>query len=222
MNGNEKNNSEKIMELIENARTIAVIPSKVAGADAFSAAVGLYNMLLATGKDVSLVYTGKVPEVAEHLVKKEEITANIFTRELLVSIDYSNTPAAKVHYSTDNDILTLKLSPVPKDFDRSRVKTFIKGMEFDVIFTVGVQELADLGQTYRELEEEFRAAKIINVDNTDRNRRYGAVNIIDTSAENLSMVVFRNCPTWGLQPDTKSAKALLTGMTYREVKVDSR
>jgi nanoRNase/pAp phosphatase (c-di-AMP/oligoRNAs hydrolase) len=222
MNENENNNAQRVRELIENARTIAVVPSKVAGADAFSAGVGLYYMLAATGKDASLVYTGKVPEVAEHLIKKEEISSNIFTRELLVSIDYSNTPAAKVHYSTENDVLTLKLSPVPKDFDKGRVKSYIKGMEFDVIITIGVQDLTDLGQTYRELEEEFRSAKIVNVDNTDRNRKFGIVNIIDTTASNLSMVLYRKASEWGLTPDDSSAKALLTGMTYREVKVDSQ
>ncbi|HLC93843.1 MAG TPA: hypothetical protein VJG85_02395 [Patescibacteria group bacterium] len=222
MNGSVISNSKKIMELIEDSRTIAIVPSKVAGADAFSAAAGLYAMLLDKGKDVSFIYTGKVPEMVESLVKKEEITSNIFTRELIVSIDYSNTPAAKVHYSTDNDILTLKLSPVPKDFDKNRVKSTIRGMEFNVIFTIGVQELGDLGQTFKELEEEFRVAKVINIDNTDRNQKYGLVNIIDNTADNLSLVVFKNCVDWGLLPDTKAARALLTGMTYREVKVDSR
>jgi nanoRNase/pAp phosphatase (c-di-AMP/oligoRNAs hydrolase) len=216
----DDNPTKKITELIEQSNRIAVIPSKVSGADAFSAAAGLYYMLKEKNKDVVFIHTGKAPEITEHLIKKDDITSNIFQRELLVSIDYSNTPAAQVHYSTENDVLVLKLSPIPRDFDRSRVKTNVSGFNVDLVITLGVQQLEDLGQVFRELENELRSTKTINIDNTDRNRRFGSVNLIDTSCDNLSLVVYKNAPEWGMIPTSRSAKALLTGMTYKEAKVD--
>ena len=216
----QENAAQRVKELVGESQRIAVIPSKVSGADAFSSAVGLYYMLREMGKEVLFIHAGKVPEITEGLIKKEDITSDVFQRELRVSIDYSNTPAAQVHYSTEEDVLVLKLSPIPKDFDRSRVRTNITGFNVDLVITLGVQQLQDLGQVYRELEDELRSARIINIDNTDRNRRFGIVNLVDPTSDNLSLVVFKNAPAWGMVPSTKAAKALLTGMTYKDVKVD--
>jgi nanoRNase/pAp phosphatase (c-di-AMP/oligoRNAs hydrolase) len=216
-----ESSSKKALELIENAKHIAIVPSKVAGADAFSAAVGLYHMLCAKEKDVTLIYPGKIPDVCAGIIEKEQTTTDIFSRELMVTIDYSETPAAKVHYSTEADVLTLKVSPVNKHFDLSRVKSSIIGFDFDVVFTIGVLEAHDLGQTYIELQEEFRNAKVINIDNTDKNLKYGFINVIDSTADSLSMVIYKSAVQWGLVPNTKAAKALLTGMTYKNQRVDN-
>src|SRR3990167_3997502 len=88
-----------LLDLVQSSQKVAIIPSKALGADSFCAAVGLYRMLKDSDKEVSLVYQGKIPEGCEDLIKKDELTSNTFQRELLVSIDYSNTPAAKIHWT---------------------------------------------------------------------------------------------------------------------------
>lgn len=213
-----KNGSKKVMELIEKAQKIAIVPSKVSGPDAFCAGVGLYHMLKEKEKNVSLIYTGKIPEGFENLIKEEEITSDIFERNLVVSIDYSQTPAAKVHYSTENDVLSLKIGPVDKNFRFDRVRSEIKGFEFDLVFTIGASELEDFGQVYHELESEFQRAKIVNIDNTDYNSRFGSVSILDTLSDSLSLLVLQESVLWGLKVGKKAGKALLAGITHREPK----
>jgi len=213
-----KNGSKKVVELIEKAQKIAIVPSKVSGPDAFCAGVGLYYMLKEKEKNVSLVYTGRVPEGFEDLIKEEEITSDIFERNLVVSIDYSQTPAAKVHYSTENDVLSLKIGPVDKNFRLDRVRSEIKGFEFDLVFTIGASELEDFGQVYHELESEFQRAKIVNIDNTDYNSRFGSVSILDTLSDSLSLLVLQESVLWGLKVGKKAGKALLAGITHREPK----
>ena len=207
-----------LIDLLGNSHKIAIIPSKVSGADAFCAGVGLYHMLKEKeGKSVFFIYQGKIPNECVNLIKKEEITYNIFQRELMVSIDYSETPAASAHYSTENDVLYIKIGPVSKNFNLSKVKTELSGFDFDTIITLGVQELDDLGQTYKELSDEFSRAKIINLDNTVHNTNFGAINLIDPTVNDLSSLVFSKAFAWGLTPNSKAAKALLTGITYREI-----
>jgi nanoRNase/pAp phosphatase (c-di-AMP/oligoRNAs hydrolase) len=219
----EANIGKQVFDLIEDAKSITIIPSKVAGADAFNAAAGLYHMLSAQDKDVSLRYTGKWPEGSEGVIKEEQVDSDLLGRELLVTIDYSNTQAAKVHYSTDNDVLTLKVAPVNKDFDpSSRVKARISGFDLDVVFVIGAQELADLGQVFHEMGNSLRDSRVINIDNSSRNTRFGVVNVVDPSADSLSMVVYKYAVEWGLIPNTRAAKALLAGMTYRQNGVDSK
>ncbi|HSX39514.1 MAG TPA: hypothetical protein VLI92_02900 [Candidatus Saccharimonadales bacterium] len=213
--------NNNVADLIENAHSIAVVPSKVAGANAFSAAVGLYYMLLDKQKHVIFIHTGKIPDECEGLITREEIDSTVSQRDLEVLIDYSNTPAAKVSYSTENEVLHLVVSPVSKNFDLSRVKAKISGFEFDLIFIVGAQVIEDLGQTYTELRTEFANAKIVNLDNTSKNQKYGNINIIDVDADSLSSLIFKKAAEWRLLPGKKTAKSLLVGMTYKEARVDS-
>ena len=210
-------NSSRIKELIDNASSIAIIPSEIAKADALSAAVGLYYTLLQQDKNVSLVYVGEVPEECKNIVNASQITGDIYSRQLTISIDYSDTPASKLAYSNENNILKLVLSPVAKEFDTSKVKTEIQGHDFDLILTLGAQAPEDLGVVGSELRDSFIKAKIVNIDNTNLNTQHGDVNVIDTLAPNLSAVVFNLLSLLGMLPDAKSAKALLVGMTYRDL-----
>ena len=208
--------TQRIKELLNSAKNIAIMPSQVAGVDAFCAGAGLYYSLLQMDKQASLVYLGTVPEECGHIVNSDQLTDDIFSRKLVISIDYSDTPASKLAYSNENNILQLVLSPVSKDFDSSKVKTKIQGYNFDLVLMVGVQSPEDLGQVHRELRDDLNMSKVVNIDNTNLNTRHGYINLIDTTASNLSSVVFKLLSKMEIVPDTKAAKALLIGMTYRD------
>jgi len=215
---NEDNiNQNKIRELIKQAKSIGIIPNKVAGADAFSAGVGLYKMLKERGKNVSFIYPGSKPEGAEDLIDDNEITKDIGTRKLMVSIDYSDTDASKVYYYTENDTLHFTISPVKKDFDLTKIKSQIKGYDFDLIISVGAQVLEDFGSVSHELKDNFNSTDIINIDNTNMNKRFGTVNLVDNTKDSLSLLVLNNAPFWGLNISSKTAKALLTGVSHRSI-----
>lgn len=206
---------EQMRKLIKEAENIAVIPSKISGADAFTAGVGLYYMLKDLEKPVSLIYSGKFPDEAKDIIPKDEVFSEVSHRELVIEVDYAGTNADKVHYKTENNVLQFRLGPVPKDFDRSKITSQIKSFDFDLIFVLGVQHLRDLGGIYEQMKEEFDSAKVVNIDNTKRNTRFGIMNVIEPEVDTLSLLIFNKAGDWNLSPTTKAAKALLTGMTYR-------
>ncbi|MFC1622175.1 hypothetical protein ACFL13_02215 [Patescibacteria group bacterium] len=203
----------QIHELIDIAHNIAVIPSKVAGEDAFCAAAGLYHMLKNYPKNPTFMYQGKVPEKAVGVLSEKEITRDIKQRNLQVFINYSDTQAEKVNYSAKDNILTLSIGPVPNDFDpNERIRSKVTGFDFDLVFMVGVQDLRDLGQIYEELAGEIDKSKIVNIDNTVNNEKFGVKNAVDVDAPNLNILVFKLASEWGLEPDIKAAEAILKGL----------
>ncbi len=206
---------EKVRELLDSAHSIAVIPSPLAKVDSFSAGAGLFHALRQLGKDVSLLYVGDVPDQCTDLVGPSLITSEVGTRQLVISIDYSDSPASKLAYSNDDGVLRLVLSPVSSDFDLGKVKTSLVGHQFDLIIVVGAQNLEDLGSVYASLHDSFDVAPVINLDIHASNTRFGKLNIIDTQANTLSAVVFKLLSNQNIIPDTASAKALLLGLTYR-------
>lgn len=212
---NEIDKTSQIIDLIQEANSIAIIPSKIAGVDAFAAAVGLFHMLKEDNKQVTIIYPGSRPEEFADL-KDVDITSNVTERELLVAVDYSGTAASKVHYSTENDILYLTVAPISKDFDLSRVKPKVRGFNFDTIITIGAQMLEDLGQTHSELREDFLKSDILNLDNTDRNQRFRTINVVDSNVNSLSLLVLEKALRWNLRINEKAAEALLKGITSRK------
>jgi len=207
----------RIIKALDESTKIAIVPSKVAGIDALAAALGLYLALKQKDKKVSLVYPGIIPDDFAEYIRKEEVISDPSLRDLVVAIDYSQTPASKVSYSTANDVLYLRISPINSDFDSRRVTGSVEGFNFDLVITIGAQVPEDFGQTLTHLEDEFRNSLIINLDNTDRNQRWGNINIVDVSAHCLSLLALNNIVKWGLNIDSKAAKVLLKGISYSPV-----
>lgn len=214
MNDYEDKTSQ-IIELIKEADNIAIMPAKVSGVDAFASAIGLFTMLKEWDKNVTVIYPGMVPEEFRD-VEGIDIIQNPGQRELLVSVDYSNTEASKVNYSTDNDVLHFSISPVSRDFDLSRVKSEIRGLNFDLIITLGAQLPADLGKAFEDVGGEYEKADILNIDNTDRNQRFGNINIVDSNVDSLSLMVLNLAAILGLRISRKSAELLLKGISLRK------
>lgn len=211
------NYNNEILDIISKSKNIAIFPSKISGVDSFCAGVGLYYMLRNKEKEAYLVYQGKIPEPCDKLITPTEVTSDMYNKSLLVSIDYANTSASKVSWNTEDGLLNLKIGPVASDFDTSRVKAKIVGLDFDLAIMLGLRELRDLGQTHKELTQEIAGAKIINIDNSNLNTKFGTFNVIDGQANSLSFMVFKQASQWALEPNHKSALALLRGMSHRSL-----
>lgn len=212
MDQREKNN--QIAESIERSKKILILVSKEPTVDSFSAAAGLYHMLKEKEKAVDFIFGGLIPRECEGLLGINEVKSTLDAKELLVSIDYSTSPAAKAQYSTNNGVLLIKLSPIDKSFDISSVKSEIQGTGYDLIFTVGSHTTDDLGDIYNDLHSEFAKVKVVNIDIAENNSKYGFYNIIETSEPSISLVLLNTCRYWRLKVGQHSAKALLKGISH--------
>ena len=206
--------SEDVSHLIEESKNIGVLACREAGLDAFCAAVALFNMLKSKGKTVSFIFPGELPESVKDLITADNVVSDLKSRNLIVSVDYSGTKADKVKYNTENSILTFRLGPITGDFDvMSRVSAKVASFDFDLTFVIGAPTLEDLGETYQTISNELHASKIINIDNSKRNNRFGIVNIIDLEIDSISLLIFQKAVDWRLHPNKDAAKALLKGMS---------
>ncbi len=204
----------KIKDIITNARKVALVPSVVDGADSFAAAVGLYRMLSAKGKSAAILYPGAVPLGLENITENATISSSMGNRSLVVSIDYSGTSASKVNYTTENDTLFFYLSPVEPDFDLNKVKAEITGPDYDLYITIGVQSPEDTGALREQLEAEMLKSKVLNLDNSSANTRFGSLFLVDPSMESLCLLVLNKAPRWDLVMNVPSLKALAAGVSH--------
>ncbi|GIW69476.1 MAG: hypothetical protein KatS3mg101_0223 [Patescibacteria group bacterium] len=204
----------KIKDVIAGARKVAIVPSIIDGADSFAAAVGLYRMLSARGKNTTILYSGAVPVGFEKITEGVTISSSMGNRSLVVSIDYSGTSASKVNYTTENDTLFFYLSPIERDFDLNKVKAEITGPDYDLYITIGVQSPEDTGVLREQLETEMLKSKVLNLDNSSENTRFGSLYFVDPSMESLCLLVLNKAPKWDLIVNTPSLKALAAAVSH--------
>lgn len=213
----KSNYKDKVESLLNESNNIAIIPAKYDGGDAFCAGVAIFHMLKEKDKNVSVVYPGKLPKDTEGLIKDEYLNKKLGERNLLVSIDYSKTSASNVHYSTEDGVLHLKIGPVPADFDNnSNITSSVSGFNFDLVISIGAPAVEDLGSSYEKLDTTSKVSRILNIDNSSTNERYGFVNIVDQNATSLSLMVLQKASEWGMTPNDRAAKSLLKGIVLKE------
>ena len=209
----EIDKTNQIFELIKEAGEIAILPSRVSSIDSFSASVGLYYALKEEGKNVCIIYPGSIPEGFN--IKGINMKSSS-SQKTCCSVDYSDTNASKVSYSTENDILRFSISPVDKNFDLSRVKSEIKGFDFDLVITVGAQSKEDLGRSLEDITGDLGGPDILNIDNSERNQRFGNINVVRPEFESVSLLVTNMIVKWGLNISSKTAEVLLKGISERK------
>lgn len=207
---------QNINELLKNANSIAIAPSTHRGADAFCAGVGLYHMIRAGNghKYVSFLYNGEIPVGCADLIDEKFIEELKGTKEVEIAIDYSKNPTAQLHYNHDDNVLHLKLGPVGKDFSIDNdIEVQLKGSSYDLVITIGAHSIESLGMPGDEATDFLKDSKVINIDNSSRNKNFGEIDLVQTDIETLSLLVFKYSASWELSPSTKAAQSLLRGIT---------
>ena len=206
--------SKTALKTIQDAKSVGLLVSEGADADTVSAAMALYHLLSLTckvGKVVPIV-PGKIPHEAQGLPSSIEIKHGLGPKNLVVTLDTNKTPVEKVSYRGEGGKFQLVIHPVSRSFEIENIKYSYEGLDFDLLITLGVGKLSDLGEIYQKNRAEFDKAVIINMDVSGANENYGQINIVDPTKSSVSELTFHQLLAWELIPSKEVALCLLTGL----------
>jgi len=201
-----------VLDLIESAQKVLVIPDTREGSDALSAALAISFVIKDLAKEVSLLYPKEFPEEFKEFENLLEIKKEFDQKSLVVGINYKNTPIEKINYYIKDETLNLVVTPVPSNFDLGRVNFNKTGEKYDLIIVIGAKNLADLGNYYYENTEDFRKTPVLSIDNRDETDNFGTININEPSFDSLTELMYNKLASWDFRPNKNSAKALLLGL----------
>lgn len=196
-------------ELIKKGKTIAVIPYDKISPDGLTSAFAIYIALKDNGFNVDFLYKGEVSETLKETIKdKVKINTTTPEKHLVISVDYLDKSIEEVNYSIEDNKLNLILKPISDHFTPDKIEYKVMGGSYDTAITIGCWNLEKV-EMINENKNSFNNTRIINIDNSANNEKFGTVNVIGNEIENISLLVLQTIASWNIQIPKKSAELLL-------------
>lgn len=204
--------SKTALKTIQDAKRIGLLVPKNVGVDPAAAMMALYHLLSLMDKRPVPVVPEKIPQEVQALPSSIEIKHDFGPKNLVVTLDTNKTPIEKVSYKSEGEKFQLVIHPLARSFEVENIHYSYEGLGFDLLVTLGVKKLSDLGELYEKNRKEFSEAVVINIDVGSENENYGQINIVDSSKLLVSELVFHQLLAWEMTPSKEAAQCLLTGL----------
>jgi len=158
--------------------------------DQVAAGLGLYLSLIKAKKTVEIGCPTEMTVEFSSLVGVDKIRDSFQggKESLIISFDYIEDAIEKVSYNIEGGKFNLVVKPKSghPPLNSEKVNYTYSGGKMDLIFTLGVKSLSQLGKVYQANREIFEESQVVNLDNDSRNQRFGQVNLVNPEAASLS------------------------------------
>lgn len=209
----EDSDVNKIKQSLEKANTVLILTVGGNNIDSLAASLGIYYSLLAAGKKIRIISPNKVTKQTRlHGTDKIGQTLEE-SSNFIITLPYQENSIEKVSYNITGDKFNLVIEPRPGFSFSSQDVSFSEGIgKIDLIFTVGVMELNQLGQLASQVEKLRKKAPLINIDIHSENKNYGDINLVHSQAASLSEIITKLLQTLNISLNTEAASNLLIGI----------
>ena len=187
------NENEQIINLINESKSILVLVDPSANLDSITASLSLCLYLEKMGKKAEIYLENKdINEKYHFLPGLNLITDKIdLKNKLTVSIITKNTKAKELSYEPKEDKIEIYLTPEDgKSFTKEDVLINESNKNFDLIISLGVDDIKNIGEVYEKEADFFFNKPIINISIKETTELFGKINCIKTQYNSLSELVF--------------------------------
>lgn len=214
----DQNQFNSVKKLIDTAQSLIVVLPPDPGKDLISAGLSLHLSLKSSGKK-SQIGCGSQVNVDEGLMGAQEIADSIGARNLVISFDYHEDDLEKVDYDVRPDgkfYLMIKPkanAPVP---DAGNVKYSYSGAQADLVITLGISSLEELGKIYADEKAFLDSAKVLSLNITPRPIQF-TQNVFHETTSSFSELISVFLEKTNLKISPEASKNLLATI-YEETK----
>lgn len=202
-----------------NSNSILIVAGHKDLDDSYPAAISLAKILKANEKNVVLFSKENTPE---HLSFLSSYCENVInptnsvnsSRDLIISVNVDEKPIKSVSYKRAGSFLNINIRPKDSTIiNEGDVHIGLSGFSYDLIISVGLDDLESMGVEFEKNAALFFETPIINIDKSSSNERYGEVNIIEPRASSCSEILTQLLREWDENLiDKKVATLLLSGI----------
>lgn len=215
------NSSDQITaarSLIETTKEVIIALPANPTLDAVASSLSLYLGLSVRGISATVVCPTVMTVEFNQLVGVDKIGNNISNsrgKNLVISFPYQEGSIEKVSYNIESNTFNLVIEPREgyPQVTQDMIRFSANGGNIDLIITIGVDRLTDLGQVYNNAQSLFAQKPILNVGTGRENSRFGKVNVVDPNVSSISELMIDLFSNLGITLNADIASNLLAGIT---------
>ncbi len=163
--------------LIEKSHTILILPSRELEGDVLASSLALFSTLKKIGKNVN-VLIDEIPEKFKFLETNQPESSSDF----IISVNASDKEISKMRYERNNNDLKIYLTLNKGELKAKDISFPLSNQKPDLLVTIGVDSLGNLGDFFEHNSQLFSQAPILNIDNHLSNEVFGEVNLVDITS----------------------------------------
>lgn len=214
----DQNQFVSAQKLLDTATSVIIVLPGDPSADIVSAGLSLHLSLQAAGKK-SQIGCGSEVHLNQTTLGAGEIVDSIGAKNLIISFNYHEDDLEKVDYDVRPDgkfYLMIKPktgAPVP---DVGNVKYSYSGASADLVITLGINSLEELGKIYADEKSFLDEATILSLNISPRPTSF-TPNLLHQTFNSFAELISTFMEKTGLNPSLDAAKNLLNSI-YDETK----
>jgi hypothetical protein len=195
------------------ARDIFIFLPANPSLDQVAASLGLSLSLKKTNREINVACPTQMRVEFADLVGVNQVSHRLGGRNLTISFDYQEESIEKVSYNIEDKKFNLVVQPKTghPPLSSKKVDYFYTGDQADLVFTIGVRHLKELGSFYHTSGSFFDSQKIVDIDTNPKPKRFSQNELIINTAS-LSEIIARMIAFLGLPIDQDIASNLYLGI----------
>lgn len=206
---------QQLRKLITDSKQILLVLSMEHNDDDIVSALALKNFLDKLPKQTEIACTNfTAPNHLRFLTGLEIIKPHLSgLQKMTIKVDISKAEIESLSYEIKDEWLSIFLTPKQGIITKDDLRTAQSDYKFDLIISIGAQDLASLDKIFFNNTELFYNTPIINIDHKINNEHFGQMNIVESTMSSNSEIIFKimqQLEEFAL--DEKTSNYILTGM----------
>lgn len=204
---------QQVFERLKQARNILIAIPQEINADNLASSLVLLELFKKQNKKAEIISSKKIP--AKYLfLPKNNLVKNNFEaiRDFIISINTEQNKISRIKYEQEKNNLKIFLTS-PDKIEEKNISLKPGTFKYDLILTVGAQDLESLGDIFEKNSELFFEKPILNIDDQSSNENFGEINLVDPTASSCAEILLTLFEEQNISvQDEETATLLLAGI----------
>jgi phosphoesterase RecJ-like protein len=181
----------QITAFIERSEKILLCTHRKPDGDAIGSIMALYKALTLLGKEVTASCADVLPEQFHFLPEIDHLNQDVpGSKDFVVTLDCDQTEVDRLKYHLEDNKIHIVITPKQGKFKKENVSCHERTDHYDLIITVDVADVSQLGKLYDDNVDLFTSTPIINIDHHISNPGFGKINLIDLASSSTAEILY--------------------------------
>jgi phosphoesterase RecJ-like protein len=210
---NDLTEKQKLIKKINQAKHILLAISERPSGDQIGSILALREGLIAKNKNIFSVFGGQLDDNYNFIDDLDKLSTDLAgSKDFILAIKQNGAQADHLGYKLEEGELKITITPAKGNFKPNDVSYQYGDYQYDLIITLGVTELKQLGSAYNQDPEIFYKTETINIDNNPKNQQFGEINWLDNQASSLAEMMVGLLESLDINLDKKISTYLLMSL----------